>query len=111
MLVVEVEENIVGGVVGEFTEALETLKGFRQDALVIDLNGAEMICASGLSPIIRLFKRSRAAGKVVSVVTRSLRVRELFEVTHLSRWIGVYGSVSEWLFSSTGKELLFEPAT
>jgi anti-anti-sigma factor len=77
-----------------------TLEGLSEQSpslLVLDLSGMNFICSTGLSAIISAHVRSRRYEGSVRLVNPQPPVRQLLELTNLTKVLPIYPTVEEAL--------------
>src|SRR3989442_11397499 len=77
------------------SESLEKLLATGRQRFVIDLVGVSVVDSSGLSTLVRFFKRVRSGGGRLRLVGLQRPVRRVFELTRLDRAFDIDGAVAE----------------
>ena len=77
------------------SESLEKLLATGRQRFVIDLAGVSVLDSSGLSTLVRFFKRVRSGGGRLRLVGLQRPVRRVFELTRLDRAFDIDGAVAE----------------
>ena len=95
--IIEVGEDVVSEKAEEFKDVVETLEGRGGKQFVLEMSKVDYLCSTALGVIAGLYRKVKGTSGWVEVVTHSDRVKELFNVTRLSRWIGVYDSLDKCL--------------
>jgi anti-sigma B factor antagonist len=87
-------------------EHLRNLLAVGVTRLVVDLSGVGYMDSAAIGTLVGVWKRLREIGGAMGLVNPNPRVRRLFEITSLSRVIGIYDTTEEALasFEARGAE-------
>jgi anti-sigma B factor antagonist len=93
--VVEISGRIVGG--EEAVLLRDKVKRLLAGAtdVVLNLSGLTFIDSAGLGALVSLLTSSRAAGRMLRLVSVRGRVRQLLDITRLSSVFEIYGDVDQ----------------
>lgn len=79
------------------TEELDRLWNAGRRQFVLDLEGVPFIDSTGLSTLVRLFKRVKSQAGRLGLAALQPPVRRVFELTRLERAFDVYADVADAL--------------
>jgi len=93
--VVEISGRIVGG--EEAVLLRDKVKRLLAGAtdVVLNLSGLTFIDSAGLGALVSLLTSSRAAGRMLRLVSVGGRVKQLLDITRLSSVFEIYGDVDQ----------------
>lgn len=66
------------------------LEAAGKEALLLNFTGTEFINSSGIALIVGIMARARKEGRVIAAYGLSPHYREIFEITRLADFIGLY---------------------